>query len=50
MKHSAQYEILKTRYEQGRISENMLCNYVKVGRITEEEYYEITGLIYPNVV
>lgn len=44
--HSSQFENLKKRYEQGRISENMLRNYVKVGRITEEEFYEITGIEY----
>ena len=43
MEHSAQFEHLKTRYEQGRISDSMLRKYVKVGRITEEEYEEITG-------
>ena len=47
--HSPQYENLKKRYEQGRISTNMLCNYVKVGRITEEEYTEITGFVYPEI-
>lgn len=47
MANSAQFENLKKRYEQGRISTNMLCNYVKVGRLTEEEYTEITGLIFP---
>lgn len=46
--HSPQYENLKKRYEQGRISTNMLCNYVKVGRLTEEEYKKITGLTYPE--
>ena len=49
MTHSAQFENLKKRYEQGRITTRMLCNYVKVGRITEEEYYEITGLTYPEM-
>jgi len=48
MKHSPQFENLKTRYEQGRISTNMLCNYVKVGRLTEDEYKEITGFTYPE--
>ena len=43
MEHSAQFEILKKRYEQGRITKEMLQNYVKVGRITEEEYVEIIG-------
>lgn len=44
MEHSTQFEILKRRWEQGRISETMLRNYVKVGRITAEEFTEITGI------
>lgn len=43
MEHSAQFEHLKTRYEQGRISDSMLRKYVIVGRITSKEYEEITG-------
>lgn len=43
---SVQYNNLKKRWEQGRISENMLRNYVKVGRITPEEFTEITGIEY----
>lgn len=43
MEHSPQFEHLKERYEQGRISDSMLRKYVAVGRITEEEYTEITG-------
>lgn len=46
--HSAQFEILKKRYEQGRITKQMLANYVKVGRITASEYYEITGEVLPD--
>lgn len=45
--HSPQFKNLKKRYTQGRISANMLCNYVKVGRIDETEYNEITGFVYP---
>ena len=41
--HSAQFEHLKERYDQGRISISMLRKYVKGGRITEEEFFEITG-------
>lgn len=48
MEHSAQFEILKKRYEQGRITKQMLQNYVKVGRISAEEYAEITGEYYPE--
>ena len=40
---SAQFNTLKTRYEQGRISISMLRKYVLVGRITAEEFKEITG-------
>lgn len=43
---SSQYTTLKTRYEQGRISVAMLRKYVLVGRITEEEFEEITGEAY----
>ena len=39
----SQYETLKARWEQGRISEDMLRKYVQAGRITKEEYKEITG-------
>ncbi|MBE6902247.1 MAG: XkdX family protein [Ruminococcaceae bacterium] len=46
MAHSAQYEHLKARYEQGRISDSMLRKYVAVGRITAAEYTEITGKDY----
>lgn len=41
--HSAQFAHLKERYDQGRISISMLRKYVKGGRITEEEFTEITG-------
>ena len=37
---------LKKRYDQDRISAEMLANYVKVGRITAEEFEEITGQPY----
>lgn len=48
MEHSAQFNILEKRYEQGRITKAMLENYVKVGRITAEEYAEITGENFSN--
>ena len=41
--HSPQFEHLKERYEQGRISISMLRKYVLGGRITAEEFTEITG-------
>lgn len=44
--YSSQYEHLKERYEQGRISISMLRKYVKGGRITAEEFEEITGVEY----
>lgn len=44
--HSPQYEHLKERYEQKRISLSMLRKYVKGGRITAEEFVEITGVAY----
>ena len=41
-----QFEHLKERWEQGRISESMLRKYVLGGRITPEEFYQITGIEY----
>lgn len=47
---NTQFELLKKRYQtEHSITAQMLCNYVKVGRITEKEYKEITGLKYPNI-
>lgn len=46
MKHSPQFEHLKERWEQGRISISMLRKYVIGGRITKEEFTEITGQTY----
>ena len=43
---SAQFETLKARWEQGRISEAMLRKYVEAGRITAEEFTAITGVEY----
>lgn len=43
---SAQFNTLKKRYEQGRISIAMLRKYVLVGRITAEEFEDITGEAY----
>ena len=43
---SGQFQTLKTRWEQGRISESMLRKYVEAGRITAEEFTEITGIAY----
>lgn len=46
MEHSPQFEHLKERFEQGRISISMLKKYVLGGRITAEEFEEITGKEY----
>lgn len=46
MEHSPEFEHLKERWEGHRISESMLRKYVKAGRITEEEFTEITGIEY----
>jgi hypothetical protein len=43
---SGQFNTLKKRWEQGRISEDMLRKYVEAGRITPEEFTEITGIEY----
>ena len=37
------FEILKERYEQGRITKAMLKVYVRKGVITKAQYTEITG-------
>ena len=42
----SQFDTLKKRWEQGRISIEMLKNYVKAGRITADEFEEITGQPY----
>lgn len=42
----SQFDTLKTRYEQNRISIEMLKKYVQAGRITAEEFAEITGQSY----
>ena len=46
MAQSAQFEHLKERWEQGRISISMLRKYVMGGRINETEFEEITGQKY----
>lgn len=46
MEHSAQFDHLKERYDNGRISISMLRKYVIGGRITPEEFTEITGVEY----
>lgn len=43
---SGQYNTLKRRWEQGRITEDMMRKYVEAGRITAEEFTEITGIPY----
>lgn len=40
------FDILKERYENGRITKAMLKIYVKKGVITHEQYEEITGESY----
>ena len=42
--HSPQFAHLKERYDNGRISVNMLSKYVIGARITAEEFTEITGI------
>lgn len=46
MEHSPQFDHLKERYDNGRISISMLRKYVIGGRITPEEFTEITGVEY----
>lgn len=42
----SEFEKLKNRYEQGRISISMLKKYVQAGHITAEQFTEITGQPY----
>ena len=44
--HSAEFYNLQRRWNQGRITESMLRKYVQTGRITPEEFTEITDIIY----
>lgn len=47
MEHSKNYEKIKTYYEDGRWNIDRVFN--AVGKwITEEEYKEITGYVYPS--
>lgn len=42
----SQFDILKERWEDDRITEDMLRKYVQVGAITSEQFKEITGIDY----
>lgn len=46
MEHSPQFEHLKERWDNKRISESLLRKNVRVGNITPEEFTEITGIPY----
>ena len=39
----SEFEKLKQRYEQGRITKSMLKIYVRKGVITQEQFEEIVG-------
>lgn len=41
------YETIKRWYKQGLWSALMVKQAVKQGKITEEQYKEITGFVYP---
>lgn len=41
--HSAYYELVKRKYDSEKWTRSMLRALVASGRITEEEYREITG-------
>ena len=41
-----QFDILKERWDNERITEDMLRKYVQAGRITSEQFKEITGIDY----
>ncbi len=40
---SPMYDTLKTRYEKNFVRKDQLQKYVEFGKITTEEYQEITG-------
>lgn len=44
--HSAWFEKIRMYYDTGRWSLPMVKNAVKKGKITEEEFKEITGIEY----
>ena len=44
--HSKKFDSIKMYYETGRWTLTMVQNAVKKGWITEDEYTEITGLVY----
>lgn len=46
MEHSANYEKYKGYYERGLWTKAMLKNVVAKGKLTAEEYEEITGEAY----
>ena len=37
------FEILKQRYERNFVTKEQLQRYVKLGKITQQEYLEIVG-------
>lgn len=41
------YRICKMYYDRRYYTAERLLNFVKVGKLTEEEYYKITGFVYP---
>ncbi len=41
--HSKLFEMYKERYDKGWCSKEQLAEIVKLGRLTPEEYKEITG-------
>ena len=45
---SATYlKICRRYYERGNYTAENLCTFVRVGKLTEDEYYQITGFVYP---
>lgn len=40
------YKIVKRYYERGIYDENDVATFVRAGKITPEEYREITGEVY----
>lgn len=46
MKHSRSYKVVKRFYDSGRYTNEDVAVFVAAGKITAEEYKEITGEVY----
>lgn len=46
---SDMFEILKKGYEMNFVRDDQLKRYVELGKITEEEFFDITGIPFSEV-